>query len=90
MSGRQRQISKGKDTVGYKMYIKHVSIEERADNQPSTPSVSMDLPKREFDRQYKIWRVSLHFYDNKRWADYEEIYDMDFTIPFELWAYGIN
>ena len=62
---RKKQVQKGKNTVGYDLYIKKISKESRKKipEHPSTPDYRADIPNRRWLGQLKAWRISLHQYD---------------------------
>lgn len=62
---RHKQILKGKNTVGYDIYIKKVPKHKRKKiiEHPSTPDYKADIPNRRWLGLLKAWRKSLHQYD---------------------------
>lgn len=64
ISQRQKQIQKGKNTDGYRRYIKKVPRERRLPTQPSTPNPYSALNKKPWDREYRAWRRQLHDWDD--------------------------
>ena len=64
---RQKQILKGKNTIGYDEYTRQVPKENRKKiiEHPSTPNYKADIPNRRWLGLVKAWRISLHRYDPK-------------------------
>lgn len=64
---RKKQVEKGKNTVGYDLYIQKVPKHTRKKilEHPSTPDYKADIPNRRWLGQLKAWRISLHQYDPK-------------------------
>jgi len=57
---RQKQISLGKKTEEYKLYIQHVPKGKRRPDHPETPDAFAQSSKRAFDRSVRTWRRALH------------------------------
>jgi len=65
---RQKQIEKGKNTVGYDEYRRRVPFDQRIPRNmdtPSTPDHSLDIPNRQWNGMVRAWRIALHKYDPK-------------------------
>lgn len=64
---RKKQVQKGKNTIGYDLYIQKVPKHNRRKilEHPSTPDYKADIPNRRWLGQLKAWRISLHQYDPK-------------------------
>lgn len=60
---RLRQIEFGKNTPGYREYLKLVPIAERGRYDPHTPRVKQYCSKRSFDGQVRKWKRDLHIFD---------------------------
>ena len=60
---RQKQIDYGKNTIGYKRYIKEVSKLERKHQHPETPDKHSKCSKRTWDGLVRSWRRKLHQWD---------------------------
>ena len=60
---RQRQIDKGKDTVGYRNYVELVPKWKRTREHPRTPDPRLAMSKRAFEGRVRQWRRLLHQYD---------------------------
>ncbi|GBG29005.1 Histone RNA hairpin-binding protein, putative [Hondaea fermentalgiana] len=63
---REKQISFGKATDGYKNYVLKVKIEDRGEDTrkyPVTPRTDEKISKRSFDYKLKKWRRALHRWD---------------------------
>ena len=63
LAQRQKQIDKGKNTLGYDNYIKAVPREQRGKEHPRTPDVHRQCSKRAWDGLFKQWRRALHAFD---------------------------
>ncbi|CAL8468386.1 g7926 [Coccomyxa elongata] len=75
---RLRQITYGKNTLGYASYTKAVPKDKRKrakkgeeNRHPVTPDIHQVCSKRAFDGQVRKWRRQLHFWDPK--AEEDEI-----------------
>lgn len=66
---RQRQIMKGKTTIGYKNYLRLTPKNRRTRNMPRTPNYTEDISKRRFDGRIRAWRRALHQWDNVQFDD---------------------
>ncbi|KAK9914794.1 hypothetical protein WJX75_000623 [Coccomyxa subellipsoidea] len=69
---RLRQITYGKNTLGYASYTKAIPKEKRRrpkkgeeNTHPTTPDIHQMCSKRAFDGQVRKWRRQLHFWDPK-------------------------
>jgi histone RNA hairpin-binding protein len=60
---REKQISKGKNTIGYSRYVEKVPPNRRSKEDPRTPPLQSPLSKRAWDGIYKQWRRQLHTWD---------------------------
>ena len=61
---RQKQIEKGKNTVGYDEYRRRVPFDERIPKSmdtPSTPDHTLDIPNRKWNGMVKAWYVTCAF-----------------------------
>mmetsp|Transcript_19005 Transcript_19005/g.23943 ORF Transcript_19005/g.23943 Transcript_19005/m.23943 type:complete len:279 (-) Transcript_19005:100-936(-) len=67
MNTRQKQILKGKNTIGYDEYVRKVPKDKRKKilEHPSTPDWKADIPNRRWLGLVKAWRISLHQFDPK-------------------------
>eukprot|EP01116_Phalansterium_solitarium_P023958 TRINITY_DN8638_c0_g1_i1.p1 TRINITY_DN8638_c0_g1~~TRINITY_DN8638_c0_g1_i1.p1 ORF type:complete len:500 (+),score=125.91 TRINITY_DN8638_c0_g1_i1:119-1618(+) len=63
LAQREKQLSYGKLTVGYKRYIEMVPIHRRKRGDPMTPDKTQVCSKRSWDGQLCKWRRQLHSYD---------------------------
>ena len=57
---RQKQIEKGKNTVGYDEYRRRVPFDQRiarSMDTPSTPDHTLDIPNRKWNGMVKAWYV---------------------------------
>ena len=62
---RIRELELGKDTVGYRNYIRKVPVDQRIPGiHPQTPDPTEPLTKRTWDAKNRAWRRALHLYDN--------------------------
>lgn len=64
---RTKQISYGKNTIGYDNYIASVPIKCRSRNRsihPRTPDPEEMCSKRSFEGRLAVWRRALHQWDN--------------------------
>jgi histone RNA hairpin-binding protein len=55
---RQKQINKGKNTVGYDEYCRRVPKNlrrPRCMDTPSTPDYTLDIPNRQWNGMVKAW-----------------------------------
>jgi histone RNA hairpin-binding protein len=55
---RQKQINKGKNTVGYDEYCRRVPKDQRRPrcmDTPSTPDYTLDIPNRQWNGMVKAW-----------------------------------
>ncbi|CAK0781821.1 hypothetical protein CVIRNUC_005479 [Coccomyxa viridis] len=86
---RQKQISFGKNTIGYSEYRKavpkHIGVPHNAPTpkpkhqhlpHPTTPDIYQICSKRSFDGQVKHWRRDLHKWDPEV-AEDEEVVEVD-------------
>ncbi|XP_065071401.1 histone RNA hairpin-binding protein-like [Rhopilema esculentum] len=69
ISQRQKQIDMGKNTLGYEMFTKYVSREERIKDDPQTPDKYQQCSTRSWQGQVKIWRRQLHMWDPQDASD---------------------
>lgn len=64
---RAKQVSFGKDTDGYRNYLRLVPREYRDPTQPeeypTTPDVTVVSSKRAWDHNLREWRRNLHAWD---------------------------
>lgn len=60
---RHRQLSIGKETVGYINYVRAVSKSKRCSWHPKTPNPLERISKRRFKGKVSVWRRKLHFWD---------------------------
>lgn len=60
---RRKQIQIGKSRPEYLRYISEVNKEDRLPTHPTTPSPTLRIPKRQFDRKLSKWRQQLHEFD---------------------------
>jgi len=63
LESRQKQIDIGKNTPGYKNYIRLIKKEQRSYSEPQTPDKYQICSKRSWDGQIRVWRRLLHHYD---------------------------
>eukprot|EP01059_Diplonema_ambulator_P030444 TRINITY_DN5216_c0_g1_i1.p1 TRINITY_DN5216_c0_g1~~TRINITY_DN5216_c0_g1_i1.p1 ORF type:complete len:205 (+),score=93.87 TRINITY_DN5216_c0_g1_i1:722-1336(+) len=66
MSQREKQISLGRQTTGYRNYLAQVPLECRELDNPthvSTPRATWSCSKRTFDGYIRQWRRDLHAWD---------------------------
>lgn len=64
LARREKQISYGKNTNGYENYISAVPKKLRTVDHPRTPDKLVKFSRRSWDTQVKIWRRTLHLWDN--------------------------
>lgn len=62
-AARRKQIQIGKSRPEYLCYISEVNKEDRLPTHPRTPSPTLRIPKRQFDRKLSKWRQQLHEFD---------------------------
>jgi hypothetical protein len=68
---REKQIQIGKNTIGYKNYLHHISDPNPTNldlfdtKYPKTPAANARLSKRAFGCRVKEWRHELHQWDDK-------------------------
>lgn len=62
-AARRKQIQIGKSRPEYLRYISEVNKEDRLPTHPRTPSPTLRIPKRQFDRKLSKWRQQLHEFD---------------------------
>ena len=63
---RRKDISYGKNTIGYDEYIGRIPKHKRKLNNmetPTTPDPEEDMPARRWQGQVRAWRKALHRYD---------------------------
>ena len=60
---RTRQIDIGKKTVSYQNYVTLIPKQNRTDDDPKTPRITIKSSKRSFDGLVHRWRYLLHRYD---------------------------
>lgn len=73
---RMKQIQFGKNTIGYDNYLAAVPKEKRHamhSLHPRTPDPHEDISKRAFDGKVKMWRRSLH-----KWDDADRIQNVEY------------
>ena len=63
LSQRRKEITYGKNTLGYDRYTRLVPKEKRSRQDPRTPDVTGKYSKRQFDGIVKAWRRRLHEWD---------------------------
>jgi hypothetical protein len=63
ISQRQKQIAKGKNTIGYERYLAAVPKNQRHVSHPMTPDPFRKTSKRAWDSQVIQWRRHLHDWD---------------------------
>jgi len=73
---RKHQINLGKESVGYKNYIRLIPKHKRRNVDPETPDgkAMHTLSKRRFDGLVRTWRRKLHDFDNFTEADLDSRY----------------
>ncbi|GIY83663.1 oocyte-specific histone RNA stem-loop-binding protein 2 [Caerostris darwini] len=76
---RQKQISYGKNTKGYKLYLEAVPKNKRRSGDIVTPKKHLKYSRRSWDCQIKIWRKRLHQWDPKSDEDESEDDDVDLS-----------
>jgi len=64
LASRLKQISYGKNTLGYSNYLEIVPREKRKRADPATPDAHQNCSKRSFDGQIRKWRRALHQFDD--------------------------
>ena len=62
---REKQIAMGKDTNGYKNYVKMVEKEWRRPEDPQTPDPRERIGKKRFVGKLQKWRHLLHKFDDE-------------------------
>jgi hypothetical protein len=70
---REKQISFGKNTIGYTRYCELVPRHARKPSDPSTPRANVKKSKRAFAGEIKAWRRQLHEYDQDDDGTMEEV-----------------
>jgi len=60
---RQRQIDIGKETVGYKRYMREVRRKDRTQDHPRTPNKYTVCSTRSWQGTVRVWRRKLHYWD---------------------------
>lgn len=60
---RQKQIDMGKNTNGYRAYVKLVPRLQREKGDPMTPNKYKPCSTRSWQGQIRVWRCALHKYD---------------------------
>ena len=63
LSQRRKEITYGKNTLGYDRYTRLVPKEKRSRQDPRTPDVTGKYSKRQFDGIVRAWRRKLHDWD---------------------------
>lgn len=63
LSQRQKQIDFGKNTAGYREYIRRVPKQERKKHHPRTPDIHAPCSKRQWAGRVRKWRRMLHDWD---------------------------
>uniref|UniRef100_A0A6B2LAU2 Histone RNA hairpin-binding protein RNA-binding domain-containing protein n=1 Tax=Arcella intermedia TaxID=1963864 RepID=A0A6B2LAU2_9EUKA len=61
---RQKQINFGKNTEGYHNYLALIPKPQRLKSHPQTPNPYALCSKRNWDRQVRTWRRTLHLWDS--------------------------
>ncbi|ELP84247.1 hypothetical protein EIN_064820 [Entamoeba invadens IP1] len=69
VEAREKQITYGKATEGYKNYTHYVPYESRQFNDPKTPEINQVCSKRSWDGQVRKWRRELHAFDEMKSAE---------------------
>ena len=72
VTSREKQVTYGKETEGYRNYRAALPKEDRQWNNPAhpnTPRVEFDRPRRKFKRAITLWRQALHAWDDRDTAD---------------------
>ena len=62
-AARRRQIQIDKSRPEYLRYISEVNKDDRLPTHPRTPSPTLRIPKRQFNRKLSKWRQQLHEFD---------------------------
>ena len=70
---RQKQISYGKATEGYRRYVELVPRARRAQGDPKTPDETAKCSKRCWDGQVRKWRRALHAFDAADTGDLDDV-----------------
>jgi len=63
LNARQRQLDIGKETEGYKKYIKEVKRKDRTAHHPQTPDKNIARSTRSWQGMVRLWRRKLHYWD---------------------------
>lgn len=63
LSQRRKEISYGKNTLGYDRYTRLVPKARRKPGHPRTPDPTLKVSKRQFDGLVRAWRRKLHDWD---------------------------
>lgn len=63
LTRRTKQIDYGKNTIGYQTYLVSVPKETRTKEHPCTPNKYLKFSRRSWEKQIRIWRKRLHFWD---------------------------
>ncbi|KFM65716.1 Histone RNA hairpin-binding protein, partial [Stegodyphus mimosarum] len=76
LNRRQKQIDYGKNTKGYKRYLKAVPKRHREAHHIFTPKKYIKYSRRSWDTQIKIWRKRLHEWDPSDSEEEEDDIDL--------------
>lgn len=60
---RQRQIDIGKETAGYKRYMREIRRKDRTLDHPRTPNKYTVCSTRSWQGTVRVWRRKLHYWD---------------------------
>jgi len=63
---RQKDIDYGKNQEVYADYLTKLDKKDRLDNQPWTPDKYEKMTRRNWDKQVKIWRKQLHYWEDPK------------------------
>ncbi|KAJ8599831.1 hypothetical protein CTAYLR_005594 [Chrysophaeum taylorii] len=63
LAWRRKEVSYGKNTLGYDRYARLVAKADRKKGDPQTPDITRKASKRQFEGLLRAWRRKLHEWD---------------------------